>query len=225
MKRLTVILLAMFGLVLFNSCKDDKDDNPQPTATNILNELKGYAGQSADQIASIMQSKGFRLSESEVEFEIAFYTFINSDSTKQYDFMEYESKICMLSYEIINNTRSTLISTFEKNSQNAISFIANTPLISYEAEIGFDEFDSQEYDNRSLFLADYNINKNNAIYISEFWMTANYIVGSEFNYEEEDGHYSLIGYGDMNLMPPFFKSNNKSIFEMLNKKSPQKRQN
>ena len=40
MKRLTVILLAMFGLVLFNSCKDETtEEKPQPATTSRAAEL------------------------------------------------------------------------------------------------------------------------------------------------------------------------------------------
>lgn len=223
MKKLTLILLTMFGLVLFNSCKDDTDDNPQPAATNILNELKGYTGKTVEQITETMQSKGFTLRNSESDIGMTNYSFINADSTSGYEFMEYESKICIVSFNAYNNNnRDLLLSTFETNSKSAISFVSNTTFeYNSEIELSNSTEDSEQYPDRNSFLNAYNQNKNSIIYCYENWMTADYIIGNEFNYEEDENeYYSLIGYGDLNLLPPFVstkKSNNKSIFEMFHK--------
>ena len=39
MKKLTLILLALVGIVSFNSCKDDEPEQKPTTTTNIITEL------------------------------------------------------------------------------------------------------------------------------------------------------------------------------------------
>lgn len=221
MRKLTVILFALLGLVFFNSCKDETtDEKPQATDTRILNELKGYAGKTYEEVSVAILSKGFTLTDSEVEDGFGFYTFSNSDATITYDFYEYQNKMCMMSYSLFNDNRDALLSNFEKSSLSAIAFIGNTSSI-YGGEIELiDSMEgSEEFENRTDFLAAYNQNKPTVAYCSENWSTPNYIVGIEFDYAfDEYENYTLIGYGDVSLMPLGFKSSNKSIFEMLHKK-------
>ncbi|MFA7082459.1 MAG: hypothetical protein WC135_07595 [Bacteroidales bacterium] len=222
MRKLTVILFALLGVVFFNSCKDETtDEKPQATDTGILNELKGYAGKTYEEISVTILSKGFTLTDSNVGEGFGFYTFSNSDATITYDFFKYENKMCMMSYSLYNDNRDVLLSNFEKYSLSAIAFIGNTSSI-YEGEIELlDSMEGgEEFENRTDFLAAYNQNKPNIAYCYEDWTTQDYIIGSEFDYAEGDEYenYSLIGYADVSLLPPMFDKSNKSIFEILHKK-------
>lgn len=215
MKNLTLVLLSVFGLVFFNSCKDEVKEDP-PSSINILNELKDYTGKPIEQVSIMMQSKGFTLSDYFEEEPYMNYIFINFDTSIVYEFFEtQESKISMVWYETYNNNRNVLINTFEKNSQSSISFIGNTPIIEYEGGIAIEDY--EDYEDRNAFLSAYNQSKDSLIYCFESWTTSNFDVGSSFTYEnydnEYDDKYCLIGYVDRNLEPQYTKSNIKSLFE------------
>ena len=122
------------------------------------------------------------------------------------------------SYEYFNDNKTLLLTNYEKNSQTALSFVGNNPLIYYYSDISImnSENGNIEFDNRADYLTAYNQNKDSINYCSETWMSQTAMVGTEFNYDEFDGHYSLVGYGDLLRMPVIFsKAKNKSIFEIL----------
>ena len=222
MKKLTLILFALLGVVFFNSCKDDTDNDPTTnTTTSIIKELKDYTGKTYVNIQTTMQSKGYSLVSTEVSDGMNVYTFTNSDSSYNYQFGEYENIICACSYEIRKVSKANLLTSFEKNSSSAISYLGNTANF-YTGYVGLENVtEDLNFTDRSSFLTSYNENKDSVIYCSENWTTTTAIIGSVFNYDVEDGFYSLIGYGDLNLMPPFMtteKYNSKSIFGILNNK-------
>lgn len=222
MKKLTLILFALLGVVFFNSCKDDTDDAPATnTTTSIVKELKDYTGKTISNIQTTMQSKGYSLTSTESEDGMNLYTFTNSDSSYNYQFGEYENKICACSYENRNATKDNLLKLFEKNSSAIISYLGNTANF-YSGEVEIENAtENLNYNDRSSFLTSYNENKDAIVYGSESWLTTTEVYASEFNWGSEEGNYSLIGYGNLNLMPPFItneKSNSKSIFKILNNK-------
>lgn len=222
MKKLTLILFAILGVVFFNSCKDDTEDTPSTnTTTNIIKELKDYTGKTLSNIQTTMQSKGYSLISTESVDGMNLYTFTNSDSSYNYQFGEYESKICACSYENRNTSKDNLLKVYEKNSSSIISYFGNAENF-YSGEIGIENVtENLEFNERSSFLTSYNENKNSIIYCSENWITTTEMTASEFNWGGEDGNYSLIGYGNLSLMPPFLnaeKSNSKSILKILNNK-------
>lgn len=222
MKKLTLILFAILGVVFFNSCKDDTDDAPSTnTTTNIVKELKDYTGKTYADIQTTMQSKGYSLVSTESFSGVNVYIFTNSDSSYNYSFGEYESKICLCSYEIRKGSKANLLTNFEKYSSFVISYLGNTANV-YAGEVEIENAtENFNFTDRSSFLTSYNENKDSVIYCSENWSTTTALFASEFNYGVENGNYSLIAYGDVNLMPPFMtteKSNSKSIFGILNNK-------
>lgn len=219
MKKLTLILFAILGVVFFNSCKEDADDAPNTnTTTSIVKELKDYTGKTISNIQTTMQSKGYSLVSTQTFDYVNIYIFANSDSSYNYTFGEYESKICLCSYEIRKGSKANLLNSFERNSSYAISYLGNTANY-YSGEVGIvNATENLEFSDRSSFLTSYNGNKDSVVYCSENWITTTAMIANEFNYEEDD-NYSLIAYGDINLMPPFMtteKSNSKSIFKILN---------
>lgn len=221
MRKLTLILLAMLGVVFFNSCKEDTIEEKPHTTTNILNELKGYTGKTFEQVAATMLSKGYDVIESEEAEGFSYHIFSNANSTTTYNFLEYQNLICIVSYDMINGNRDLLLNNFEKNSQSAVAFIGNTTSM-YEGSIELEDSmeGSEDFELRNNFLTYYNQNKNTVSFCSENWTNQEYMIGSEFDFYNDDEYenYSLIGYGDMTLMPPLFDKSNKSIFEMLHRK-------
>lgn len=219
MRKLTLILLAMLGVVFFNSCKEDTIEEKPHTTTNILNELKGYTGKTFEQVSATMLSKGYDVIESEEAEGFTYHNFSNAYSTTTYDFFEYQNLICIVSYVMINGNRDFLLNNFEKNSQSAIEFIGNKTSM-YEGLIELEDSmeGSEDFELRNDFLTYYNQNKPTIAYCSEIWTNQDYMIGSEFNYAYEYNNYSLIGYGDMTLVPPMFQKSNQSILEMLHKK-------
>jgi hypothetical protein len=222
MKKLTLILFAILGVVFFNSCKDDTDnDSNNNTTTSIVKELKDYTGKTYANIQTTMQSKGYSLVSTQSFSGVNVYIFTNSDSSYNYSFGEYESKICLCSYENRNASKDNLLSKFEKYSSCVISYLGNTANV-YAGEVEIENAtENLNFTDRSSFLTSYNENKDSVIYCSENWSTTTALFASEFNWGNEEGNSSLIAYGDINLMPPFMtteKSNSKSIFKILNNK-------
>lgn len=222
MKKLTLILFAILGVVFFNSCKDDTDNTPTTnTTTNIIKELKNYTGKTYADIQTTMQSKGYSLSSTESEDGMNLYTFTNSDSSYNYQFGEYQSIICACSYEKRKATKDNLLQLFENNSSTIISYLGNSANF-YSGDFSTENAtENLEFNERSSFLTSYNQNKDSITYVSETWLTTTEVIASEFNWGGEEGNYSLIGYGNFNLMPPIMnseKSNSKSIFKILNYK-------
>lgn len=218
MKKLTLILLALVGIVSFNSCKEDQPEQPTPTTTNIFTELKGYTGKTFEQITPTIQAKGFNLLNTENIEGLTIYYFTNTDNSYKYSIGEYNDTVVAASYEYINDNKNLLLTNYEKNSQTALSFVGNNPLIYYSSDIAImnSEEGNMEFNNRADYLTAYNQNKDSIYYCSETWMSQTAMVGTEFNYDEFDGHYSLVGYGDLLRMPVIFsKAKNKSIFEIL----------
>jgi len=221
MKKISVILFALLGVVFFNSCKDDTEEKkPTTTTTNIFTELKGYTGKTYEEVSLTIQSKGFTLSGTESEDGTIIYFFSNSDNSYKYTIGEYNDTIALVGYEIINNNKDVLHSNFEKNSLFAVSFVGNNPLVFYSSDFQLNNPESQleTFEQRSDFLTAYNQNKSSIIYSSETWLTPAELVGIEFSYNELDGNYSVAYYGDFALMPIFMKSNKKSVFEILHNK-------
>lgn len=221
MKKISVILLALLGVVFFNSCKDDTEEKkPTTTTTNIFTELKSYTGKTYEEVSSTIQGKGFSLSGTESENGTFIYFFSNSDSSYKYTIGEYNDKIALAGYEIINNNKDVLHSNFEKNSQFAVSFVGSNPLVYYNSDIVLNnpESESMSYEERSDFLTAYNQYKDIIIFSSESWLTQAEMVGIEFCYDELDGKYSVAYYGSFALLPEFMKSNKKSIIETLHNK-------
>jgi len=222
MKKLTLILFTILGVVFFNSCKDDTDNTPTTnTTTNIIKELKDYTGKTYADIQTTMQSKGYSLSSTGSEDGMNLYTFTNSDSSYNYQFGEYQSKICACGYKNRNASKNNLLKVYEKNSANIISYLGNTANF-YSGDFSTENAtENLEFNERSSFLTSYNENKDSINYVSESWLTTTEVISSEFNWGDEEGNYSLIGYGDFNLMPPIMtidKSNSKSILEIFHKK-------
>ena len=118
MKKLTLILLALVGVVSFNSCKDDEPEQ-KPTTTNIITELKGYTGKTFEQIAPTIQAKGFNLLNTENMEVITFYYFTNSDNSYKYSIGEFDDTVFIASYEYFNDNKGLLLTSYEKNSQTA----------------------------------------------------------------------------------------------------------
>lgn len=218
MKKLTLILLALVGVVSFNSCKDDEPEQKPTTTTNIITELKGYTGKTFEQITPTIQAKGFNLLNTENIEGLTIYYFTNTDNSYKYSIGEYNDTVVAASYEYINDNKNLLLTNYEKNSQTALSFVGNNPLIYYSSDIAImnSEEGNMEFNNRADYLTAYNQNKDSINYCSESWMSQTSIVGTEFNYDEYDGHYSMAFYGDLLRMPVIFsKAKNKSIFEIL----------
>lgn len=218
MKKLTLILLALVGVVSFNSCKDDEPEQKPTTTTNIITELKGYTGKTFEQITPTIQAKGFNLLNTENIEGLTIYYFTNTDNSYKYSIGEYNDTVVAASYEYINDNKNLLLTNYEKNSQTALSFVGNNPLIYYSSDIAImnSEEGNMEFNNRADYLTAYDQNKDSINYCSETWMSQTAMVGTEFNYDEFDGHYSLVGYGDLLRMPVIFsKAKNKSIFEIL----------
>ncbi len=219
MKKLTLILLALAGLVSFNSCKDeDPEQTPTTPTTNIFTELKGYTGKALQNVSSTIQSKGYTQLGIDSLESIKIYYFINSTNSYRYTIAESNDTVFMATYEYLNNDKSKLLTNFEKNSQTALSFVGNNPLLYYSSDIAImnSEEGNMEFNNRADYLTAYNQNKDSINYCSESWVSQTAIVGTEFNYDEFDGHYSLAGYGDMLRMPIMIeKAGNKSIFDLL----------
>ncbi len=222
MKKLTLILFALLGVVFFNSCKDDTDDTPNTnTTTNIIKELKDYTGKTFSNIQTTMQSKGYSLIATQTEDGMNLYIFTNSDSSYNYQFGEYESKICACSYEKRKTTKDNLLQLFENNSATIISYLGNSANF-YSGEVEIENAtENLNYNDRSSFLTSYNENKDSVDYVSESWITTTDVFASEFNLGSEEGDYSLIAYANLSLMPTIMnaeKSNSKSILKMLNNK-------
>lgn len=218
MKKLTLILLALVGVVSFNSCKDDEPEQKPTTTTNIITELKGYTGKTFEQITPTIQAKGFNLLNTENIEGLTIYYFTNSDNSYKYSIGEYDDTVFIASYEYFNDNKGLLLTSYEKNSQTALSYTSNMQVNSYYSDISImnSENGNIEFDNRADYLTAYNQNKDSINYCSETWMSQTAMVGTEFNYDEFDGHYSLVGYGDLLRMPVIFsKAKNKSIFEIL----------
>src|SRR5574344_221146 len=218
MKKLTLILLALVGVVSFNSCKDDEPEQKPTTTTNIITELNGYTGKTFEQITPTIQAKGFNLLNTENIEGLTIYYFTNTDNSYKYSIGEYNDTVVAASYEYINDNKNLLLTNYEKNSQTALSFVGNNPLIYYSSDIAImnSEEGNMEFNNRADYLTAYNQNKDSINYCSETWMSQTAMVGTEFNYDEFDGHYSLVGYGDMLRMPVINKKGkNKSIFDIL----------
>ena len=225
MRKLTVILLAMFGLVLFNSCKDEVekiDGHP----VNTVSQLKSYTGKTYEEVNAIMQHQQFFLSDTEHDDELTIYFYTSAYSPDiTFTLLEFENKIAFAMFSASNENRDLLLKSFTDNSQDAISFVGNTGVI-YEGQIELDNSmnEGDNFENRNDFLTVFGQNRNNISYCFESWKNDNYIIGNEFAYEE--GHeeeydlfnFCLIGYADLNLMPQGFMPSNKSIFKSLFKK-------
>lgn len=218
MKKLTLILLALVGVVFFNSCKDDEPEQPNPTPTNIFTELKGYTGKTFQYVSSTIRAKGFNISNTDSSDGVLIYYFTNSDNSYEYSIGEYDDTVFIAIYQYLNDNKVSLQTNFEKNSQTAANFVGNNPLIYYYSDIAFinSESGNLEFDNRADYLTAYNQSKDSIDYCSETWISQTEMVGTEFNYDEYDGHYSLSGYADMLRMPVVGKkANSNSIFKMF----------
>ncbi len=218
MKKLTLILLALVGVVSFNSCKDDEPEQPTPATTNIFTELKGYTGKTFQFVSSTIRAKGFNVLSFDSIEEMRIYYFANSDNSYKYSIGEYDDTVFAASYEYINDNKNLLLTNYEKNSQTALSFVGNSPLLYYSSDIAImnSEEGNMEFNNRADYLTAYNQNKDSINYCSESWVSQTAIVGTEFNYDEFEGHYSMALYGDMLRMPIMIeKAGNKSIFDLL----------
>ncbi len=221
MKKLTLILLALVGVVSFYSCKDDEPEQPTPTPTNIFTELKGYTGKTLQYVASTIRAKGFNVVNVDSVEGLKIYYFLNPNNSYEYSIGEYDDTVFISIYKYYNDNKGLLLTDYEKNSQTAVSFVGNNPLLYYFADISLMNYQSSylEFDNRTNYLTAYNQNKDSINNCSESWVSQTAMVGTEFNYDEYEGHYSLSGYGDMLRMPIMIeKAKNKSIFDLLKHK-------
>ena len=163
------IFAAAILSISFLAC-DPKEDDPttNPTTTNdVVKEIHGFYGKPAAQVLSILDAKGWAKVSHSSELGVV-YTYISADSLKMYAvysidntikssyYGEFESPMLYID-KLASNTNKFLL-LFEKWEQS-LSTISLLNAI-YRGNIYADEYGFfQYYEDRSIFLNDYQAKK------------------------------------------------------------------
>ncbi|MFA7082804.1 MAG: hypothetical protein WC135_09345 [Bacteroidales bacterium] len=187
MKQTKLILLALFGLFLFNSCKDKDPEptNPITAVSNSIASLKSMTGISLDQAVAKFTTIGYaQVTSFPVGDEFIVRFFAGSDSTNGY--MIYESKgVIFFCGYLGNKDKATSLSNFEKYSQDCNSYMTGKDFI-FESELENLEGESLSFTTHQEFITQYLAIKLNLQYASESWLTAIEGVVAEYDYDDED---------------------------------------
>ena len=217
------IFAAAILSISFLAC-DPKEDDPTPNptpSTDVVKEIYGYYGKPASQVLSILDAKGLTKVSDSTELGVV-YTYISADSLKVYAvysidniikgsyYGEFESPMLYID-KLASNTNKFLL-LFEKWEQS-LSTISLLNAI-YRGNIYADEYEFfQDYEDRSIFLNDYQAKKNtiNAV-ISEYFNSQ--IRAEVYSYLDYETEYTnvFVVFEDSSIMEEKSKTTRNSWF-------------
>jgi len=220
MKKTKLILLALIGLFVFNSCedKDPVDTKPSTEAYKTIVELKSLTGISVEQVIIKLADMGYNNHQSFGDGEVSIIHFFAHDSLPSMCLLlEYNNLICLSGY-MGTNDKGVSLNHFENYSNQCVAYMTGKTY-EYEGEI-------EDMDNESLFFTThqdnqtyYMANKLNILSCIGSWESTTEVVLAE--YEEDDGeYYANIAYTNTLLAPPedsTKKSMIKEIFKSYKK--------
>ena len=190
----SAIFAAAILSISFLACDPKEDDpTPNPTTTNdVVKEVYEFFGKPEAQVLSILDAKGLTKVSDSSELGVV-YTYISADSLKLYAvysidniikgsyYGEFESPMLYID-KLASNTNKFLL-LFEKWEQS-LSTISLLNTI-YQGNIHADEYEFfQDYEDRSIFLNDYQAKKN----------TINVVSSAYFNSQIRAEVYSYLDY-------------------------------
>ena len=217
------IFAAAILSISFLSC-DPKEDDPTtnpPTSTDVVKEVYGFFGKSEAQVLPILDAKGWAKVSDSSELGV-IYTYLSADSLKMYAvysidntikgsyYGEFESPMLYID-KLASNTNKFLL-LFEKWEQS-LSTISLLNAI-YQGNIYADEYEFfQDYEDRSIFLNDYQAKKNtiNAVSSEYFNSQVRAEVYSYLDYETEYTNVFVV-FEDSSIMEEKSKITKNSWF-------------
>ena len=217
------IFAAAILSISFLAC-DPKEDDPTtnpPTSTDVVKEVYGYYGKTTDEVVAILDQKG--LTKSVISnIQGVVYTYLSADSLKLYAvysidniikgsyYGEFESPMLYID-KLASNTNKFLL-LFEKWEQS-LSTISLLNAI-YRGNIYADEYEFfQDYEDRSIFLNDYQAKKTtiNAVSSAYFNSQIRAEVYSYLDYETEYTNVFVV-FEDSSIMEEKSKITKNSWF-------------
>ena len=188
------IFAAAILSISFLACDPKEDDpttNPTPS-TDVVKEVYGFFGKSEAQVLPLLDAKGWTKVSDSAELGVV-YNYISADSLKVYAVYSIDNTIKGAAY----SESESPITSYGKNASNTNKFISlfetmeqSLSTISllnaiYQGNIYADEYEFfHDYEDRSIFLNDYQAKKN----------TINAVSSAYFNSQIRAEVYSYLDY-------------------------------
>ncbi len=219
------ILTAVILSISFLAC-DPKEDDPTTnpiTSTDIVKEVYGYFGKPSAEVVAILDQKG--LTKSVISnIHGVVYTYLSADSLKLYAVFSINDTIKGSAYgeqestssffdKLASNT-NRFLSLFEK-WENSLS-IVDISNATYQGSLYADDYAFMEdYDDRALFLQNFQIKKSTLNTASSHYYGDNIkgYVEVFLDYDDNESDVSVV-FEDNSIMEEKGKTTNNTWFRM-----------
>lgn len=203
MKRALLILIAVFSLLLFNSCKEDEPEKPIP-AIKMITKITSLIGLSKQDAKLQLESWGYTYIRSEeIGENDIFYSFESQSSSSTYNLHERNNKIYLCEYSE-NLSKTIALDYFEKFSKEGIDYMLDKTY-SYEGAAKDIDYQISTFGTHQEFMEYYSLKKADLQSCSEQWDRINERVATKYvvNYESFRAYISYID--KTNAPPSIFK--------------------
>lgn len=178
MKRLSLMLLAILGLFLFNGCKDE-DPQPNPAESyETIDKLKSLTGISAEEAINKLKNEGYAYLGIENEGEVYKKHIFTANPASTYELIEANGIIyqCEYSEKI---TRSSALDTYDKFLKETTKYMSGKTY-EYEGRTEINYFEFSSFTTHQEFSTYYEANRNTLASSIEIWETTKEKISVQF---------------------------------------------
>lgn len=203
MKRALLILISVFSLLLFNSCKDEEPVKPIPDI-KMIPKIKSLTGINIEDAQIELESWGYSYVRSEDLGEnTMLYSFENQPLSRSYTLVGKNNKIYLCEYSE-NLSKTIALDYFEKFSKEGIDYMLDKTY-SYEGAAKDIDYQISTFGTHQEFMEYYSLKKADLQSCSEQWDRINERVATKYvvNYESFRAYISYID--KTNAPPSIFK--------------------
>lgn len=191
MKKIVALLVIVFSIISFSSCKEEDTSSSKPSYTYIsLKDAQMYVGLHINEAEDIFESKGFFQNPYFVDADkyppsIRFTTFRNSDNTVWYEIGYAVGSSIIFQVDVFKKSiiRDNSISNYEYCQRECILATNNNSDYYY---IGYFHPFIEAFDSQSEFQYFFNANKSIIDYCIEGWNSTNISYSVSFIEKNEE---------------------------------------